>query len=400
VVEEGAIECWYGNLTCATGRPRELIRQQSNNRTTMNRPVILVFSKRSGGSSLGFVLMILHLYNVFWSLVLVRWQVSSLLFQYSTTLNRRWKQIDASVPHSVKYMSSVGRMSHPSQTFAAALHTQGDETFRDEKWKERAKHWVILVDDEESIRHAVGDFLFDQGYQVTACSDADTMFQVIFNKTGVPDSVRKSNNVTNEELSVNIPAIPDIIISDVRMPGKNGIQMTEIIRGNERLRRVPIVLLTAKALTQDRVAGYRAGADVYLPKPFSPEELLSIIDGVILRRRQRAGERGKMADLAEELSYVKQILQLDTGRYTLDKHRDSAPSDNHFLQPHIRLTPREQEVLELLAMGYTNSEIAAARGVSVVAVNRTIQALYRKTDTHTRKELLRWGIQRGQLPNP
>jgi DNA-binding NarL/FixJ family response regulator len=290
-------------------------------------------------------------------------------------------------------------MPHPSKTFAASLNSQGDEIFRDAQWKERAKHWVILVDDEESIRHAVGDFLFDQGYQVTACSDADTMFQVIFNKTGVPDSVRKSN-VTNEELTVNIPAIPDIIISDVRMPGKNGIQMTEIIRGNERLRRVPIVLLTAKALTQDRVEGYRAGADVYLPKPFSPEELLSIIDGVILRRRQMAGERGKMADLAEELSYVKQLLQVDTGRYTPDKHIDSAPIDHHLLHRHFRLTPREQEVLQLLAMGYTNSEIATARGVSVVAINRTIQALYRKTNTHTRTELLRWGIQRGQLPNP
>jgi len=300
----------------------------------------------------------------------------------------------------VSWMSLRGKMLHWPQTLSVTLNSQGDEAFRDDQWKERAKHWVILVDDEESIRHAVGDFLFDQGYQVTACSDADSMFQVIFNRTGVPESIQKSNVTHDEQLTLNIPAIPDIIISDVRMPGKNGIQMTEIIRGNERLRRVPIVLLTAKALTQDRVAGYRAGADVYLPKPFSPEELLSIIDGVILRRRQMAGERGKMADMAEELSYIKQILQLDTGRYTTDKDNGSATSDHNLLHRHLRLTPREQEVLEMLAMGYTNSEIAVARGVSVVAVNRIIQALYRKTDTRTRTELLRWGIQRGQLPNP
>lgn len=340
---------------------------------------------RSGGS---FVFALIHLYFFCWSL-LVKRPVSSLIIQRKTLT--RESNVQISITSKTRKVS-LWRTSCQPQALTTVLFSH-DASFRDEHWKERARHWVILVDDEEAIRHAVGDFLFDQGYQVTACSDADAMFQVIFNSTGVPER-DNSSTAASDESAINIP---DIIISDVRMPHKDGIQITEFIRSHERLRRVPVVLLTAKSLTQDRVAGYRAGADVYLPKPFSPEELLSIIDGVILRRQQMAGERGKMADLAEELSYVKQILQQDTGRSSIDKDT-SSNSGNQRRQ--IRLTLKEQEVLEMLSMGYTNSEIAAERGVSTVAVNRTIQALYRKTSTSTRTELLRWGIQNGQLPKP
>ena len=49
---------------------------------------------------------------------------------------------------------------------------------KDESFRERTRHWVVLVDDEESIRLAVGDYLYDQGYQVTACADADALLEV------------------------------------------------------------------------------------------------------------------------------------------------------------------------------------------------------------------------------
>ena len=66
---------------------------------------------------------------------------------------------------------------------------------RDPKFVERNKRWVVLVDDEESIRLAVGDFLYNQGYQVTACADADAMLEICAqpNKEGelpeVPDAI-------------------------------------------------------------------------------------------------------------------------------------------------------------------------------------------------------------------
>jgi DNA-binding response OmpR family regulator len=97
--------------------------------------------------------------------------------------------------------------------------------------------------------------------------------------------------------------------SDVRMPGKNGIELLGLIRADERLERVPVILLTAKAMTQDRIAGYKAGADVYLSKPFDPDELLSILDNAIQRRRQMTGRNGNLLDLKQEMEDIKQIMR-------------------------------------------------------------------------------------------
>jgi DNA-binding response OmpR family regulator len=238
---------------------------------------------------------------------------------------------------------------------------------QDKEFLERTKRWVVLVDDEEAIRMSVGDYLYDSGYRVTACADADAMLEVC------------AKPQTNGEL----PAIPDVIVSDVRMPGKDGLELVGLIRADERLERVPIILLSAKGLTSDRIAGYKAGADVYLPKPFSPEELLSIIDNAILRRQQMTGEKGQIVELKEDLSNIKQLLRKNGSRVV--KATD------------VYLTPAEREVLDLLCKGYTNGEIAAERGVNVLGINRTIQKMYLATQTRTRTELVRWAISTGYV---
>lgn len=263
------------------------------------------------------------------------------------------------------------------------------ENAQDETWKQRAKHWVVIVDDEESIRVAVGQYLYDQGYQVTACADADAFIEVILTSSGTPTSHRTGTS------KIPSAAVPDVIISDVRMPGKDGLELTEMIRESERLRRVPVVLLTAKSMDQDRIAGYKAGADVYLPKPFNPEELLSIVDNTIQRKVQMAGRDGRIADLAQDLSDVKKILQFKGQR------TKSPPQQRPYERSTVHLTPKEQHVLELLSEGYTNPEIAEIRGnKSVGGVNRTVQVLYRKTGANTRTALVRWGIQNGFIAKP
>lgn len=245
--------------------------------------------------------------------------------------------------------------------------TKEIEKIRDHEFMERTKRWVVLVDDEEAIRLAVGDYLYDQGYQVTACADADAMLEVCAKPQG----------------DGQLPAVPDAIVSDVRMPGKDGLELLRLIRADERLERVPVILLTAKGMTQDRIAGYRAGADVYLPKPFIPEELLCIVDNVILRRQQMAGEKGKLVELKADMSNIKQLLRRNGSKVV--KATD------------VYLTPVERDTLELLCKGYTNGEIAEERGVSVIGVNRMIQRMYLTTRTQTRTELVRWAIETGYV---
>lgn len=239
---------------------------------------------------------------------------------------------------------------------------------QDRKFLERHKHWVVIVDDEEAIRQAVGDFLYDSGYQVTACADADALWHVVTTPRGAGQL---------------LPMVPAAIVSDVRMPGKDGIELLGWIRADERLSRVPVILLTAKAMTQDRIEGYKAGADVYLPKPFHPDELLSILDNAIARRRQMMGEPGNLAEMKQQMADIKLLMKQNEAKLVK--------------KTNVFLTLAEREVLELLSYGYTNAEIANERGVSLASVNRTIQKLYTATLTKTRTELVRWAIQTGYV---
>jgi DNA-binding response OmpR family regulator len=250
---------------------------------------------------------------------------------------------------------------------AEDVNDKDNDRIQDPKFLKRNKHWVVLVDDEEAIRQSVGDFLYDEGYQVTACADADALLEVCRKPRGPG----------------GLPAIPDAIVSDVRMPGKDGIELTEYIRADERLQRVPVILLTAKAMTQDRIAGYKAGADAYLPKPFNPDELLSILDNAILRRRQMQGQGGSMVDLKQDMASIKELLKQNGA--------------NLVKKTNVYLTPTEREVLDLLCKGYTSQEIATERGVILPGVTRVIQTLYSKTVTQTRTELVRWAIQTGYV---
>ncbi|MCC6281556.1 MAG: response regulator [Saprospiraceae bacterium] len=80
--------------------------------------------------------------------------------------------------------------------------------------------------------------------------------------------------------------VPDLIVSDVMMPYKDGFEVLENLKNDERTSHIPIVLLTAKADTQSRLAGLRKGADAYLSKPFHQEELLVILENLLESRRK------------------------------------------------------------------------------------------------------------------
>jgi len=245
---------------------------------------------------------------------------------------------------------------------------------RDEQWQRRSKQWVVLVDDEESIRKSVGQFLFDAGYQVTACADADTALKVC----------RSSRAESSDDESS--PSPPDAIVSDIRMPGKNGLELLSDIRSDERLVEVPVILLTAKGLTEDRIAGFKAGADAYLPKPFDPEELLTVIDNSIQRHETLSGGSVEVDDLKRDLDEIKFLL-LEKG--------GGGVGGGWVEATNVYLAPNEREVLELLCKGLMNKEIAEELFMSTRRVEQHLTSMYRKTGKSNRTELVRWAVSIG-----
>jgi two-component system phosphate regulon response regulator OmpR len=120
---------------------------------------------------------------------------------------------------------------------------------------EPAPH-LLIVDDDERIRGLLRKFLARNGFLVSVARDSSHARRVL---SGLEF---------------------DLIVMDVMMPGENGIVLTRSLR--EQLQ-TPILLLTAKGETEDRIAGLEAGADDYLPKPFEPKELLLRINAILRR---------------------------------------------------------------------------------------------------------------------
>lgn len=115
---------------------------------------------------------------------------------------------------------------------------------------------LLIVDDDERIRSLLQKFLIRSGFLVTAARDAAHARRIL----GGLDF--------------------DLIVLDVMMPGEDGLSLTRALREE---RQTPILLLTAKGETENRIEGLEAGADDYLPKPFEPKELLLRINAILRR---------------------------------------------------------------------------------------------------------------------
>ena len=95
--------------------------------------------------------------------------------------------------------------------------------------------------------------------------------------------LRANNGQTGIDQALAIT--PDLILSDVMMPAKDGFELCDTVKRDERTSHIPVVLLTARAAVDDRIAGLRRGADAYLVKPFQREELLLVLNNLLQTRR-------------------------------------------------------------------------------------------------------------------
>ncbi|MEP1354453.1 MAG: response regulator [Tateyamaria sp.] len=164
---------------------------------------------------------------------------------------------------------------------------------------------LLIVDDDERIRSLLQKFLMRNGFLVTAARDAEHARRIL---TGLDF---------------------DMIVLDVMMPGEDGLSLCRALRETHA---TPILLLTAKGDTENRIEGLEAGADDYLPKPFEPKELLLRINAILRRVPE-----------LDEAEATPKILTLGPIRYDMERGEMWQGSDL------VRLTATEMQLMKLFS---------------------------------------------------
>jgi len=198
---------------------------------------------------------------------------------------------------------------------------------------------LLLVDDEVNLLTAVAAVLRDEGFEVsTARNGKEALLQIA-------------------------RSIPDLIISDVRMPVMDGFAFARHVRSAKHTALIPIVFLTAKDDISDRVEGFRSGVDAYLVKPFEPDELLAVVRNILDR-----------------------VERTRTAIATL------VGTETSLEEPFLRdeeLTEAEWRVAEEIARGRSNKEIAASLNLSVRTVENHVSRILAKKQFSNRVEIAR-----------
>ncbi len=166
--------------------------------------------------------------------------------------------------------------------------------------------YIVIVDDSPDLQQVLGKYLRKEGFAVEGIPSGEDLFEFL----------KKEK--------------PDLIILDRILPGMNGFEICKRIRDDERLALIPIVMLSGKGETVDRISGLNIGADDYITKPFDLNEMRARIEA-ILRRRGSEG-KDRIMSIGDEISIDLQKCQVMVS----DKRID--------------LTFAEFKILELLAL--------------------------------------------------
>ena len=220
---------------------------------------------------------------------------------------------------------------------------------------------ILIAEDDPGISLSVSDYLELSGYSVIAAENGAIALSML-------EKYR-----------------PHLLISDIKMPKKDGYELVKNIRQIPEYRLLPVILLTECKSTTERIQGYRLGCDIYLSKPFIIEELGAIIRNLL--------ERSQIVHSELRYPQVKdnQIAALN---HFPEEHQDlPKKQDELHFQHQLELTSREKEVLKLLLDGHSNIEIGQSLHLSHRTIEKYVSSLLRKSDTSNRIELIRMALE-------
>lgn len=168
---------------------------------------------------------------------------------------------------------------------------------------------ILIVDDEVVIRDIIREYVEYEQMEAVEAKDGQQALDIL------------------KEPGCDI----DIVVLDIMMPRLDGFETLKAIRSFSR---IPIIMLSAKSEIDDKLSGFDLGADDYLPKPFSPKELITRIKVVVRRAEKEAQRNARNDDI------------LEAGPIRIDKGARTVQVDGQFLQ----LTPKEFDLLVYLVI--------------------------------------------------
>ncbi len=206
---------------------------------------------------------------------------------------------------------------------------------------------ILLVDDDICLAYAIQSYLSSDERKIFIVDDFNSAIQLL-----------KLYSF-------------DLVISDIMMPAMDGYKFLTKLRADSDLCHIPVIFLTAKGMTADRIRGYDLGCNAYLTKPFHPSELLSIINNILNNLNSLKDSKEK---ILLQSSKIDQLLGSQNGIWNF--------------------TSREISILRLLIQGMMNKEIASSLNLGIRNVEKYVSRLLSKTKTRNRTELaqLSWFI--------
>jgi len=212
---------------------------------------------------------------------------------------------------------------------------------------------ILVADDDPGTRLAISDYLEMSGYSVLTATDGQ------------------------QALAMVEAYHPHLMVTDIIMPRMNGYELVRSVRQHPAFRLLPVIFLTARNKTEERIQGYQSGADLYLPKPFELKELGAAIRNLL--------ERSQMIQSEYRLSHE-------------DGLRIPLPlpvADTENPEQLLHFTQREREVLVMLTHGLSNAQIGTQLHLSPRTVEKYVSNLLRKTETSNRAELVGFAMKHG-----
>ncbi len=206
---------------------------------------------------------------------------------------------------------------------------------------------ILLIDDHALFRIGLSELLERRG------------IEVIDAVAGCEEGIQRVSETT-----------PDVVLLDMRMPEMSGLEVLERLRAAHQ--DMPVAMLTTSREERDLIASLQQGAQGYLLKDMEPDDLIAALDRIV---------KGETV-VAPELTGV--LARMVTGQ------AEAAPVADAFAD----LTPREREILCLLAEGQSNKVIARNLGISDGTVKLHVKAILRKLDVHSRVEAAVIAVQR------